>query len=180
MLYLPQFRNDVRARNGVYPAQPRWIPGGSRLPAADCRRRRDESMTSATRTTRATACRRILSLELKAQRRPLAGISRGVIESEFPAKRPDAHGAERSVRRRARRGKVEIVPGLVARRSVDDVLVSELPVRGVEDLSLPVEAQTVILHVPEERHGERAGLDVVVSRVQPLSGTRNARRTNYS
>ncbi len=59
-----------------------------------------------------------------------AEIELRVEESEFPSERPDALGAECSIRCRARWVKVEIVPGLVAGRSVDDVLVGELPTGG--------------------------------------------------
>jgi hypothetical protein len=59
-----------------------------------------------------------------------AEIELRVEESEFQSECADALGAECSVRRRARWVKEEIVPGLVAGRSVDDVLVGELPTGG--------------------------------------------------
>ena len=45
MLYVSHFRNEVRVRDGVDRTQARRIPGGSRLPEADCRRVGGESVT---------------------------------------------------------------------------------------------------------------------------------------
>ena len=55
----------------------------------------------------------------------LAEIQLRTEESEFPSERPDALGNECSVRRRARWVEQGIIPGLVAKRSVDDVPVGE-------------------------------------------------------
>ena len=87
-----------------------------------------------------------------------AEIQLWVEESELAPDCPNALGDERAIRARAGRVEDGVVSGLVAGCSVEDIPIGDLPSERIEDLTLPVEACSVILDVVQKRKSERARL----------------------